>query len=210
MTAETATTPPSLAPLPYVTPEIWARSLVPHTATLLVDQAHLEKKAAAAALSFLFRVPGGAEAQRGLSVLAREELVHFERTLRLLAARGIPFAPQPPAAYAERLKTAIGRTMPQRIADELLVAAIIEARSCERMAELARALRSADEELAAFYSDLCEAEARHQSLYVELAANVLPAPELAQRWRALCEHEATVLRSLPWTQRLHGGVGEHA
>ena len=118
--------------------------------------------------------------------------------------------PQPPAAYAERLKTAIGRLMPQRIADELLVAAIIEARSCERMAELARALRGIDDELAAFYSDLCEAEARHQSLYVELAANVLPAPELAQRWRALCEHEAMVLGSLPWTARLHGGVGEHA
>src|SRR5690606_37945446 len=122
----------SLPPLPYTTPEHWAPAQVEHVATLLVDQAHLEKKAAAGALSFLFRVPGGAEAQRALSALAREELVHFERTLRLLAQRVVPFAPLQPSRYAERLKAAIARTMPRRLADELLVAAIIEARSCER------------------------------------------------------------------------------
>ena len=136
--------------LAVATAPAWAPALVGHVATLLVDQGHLEKKAAAGAVSFLFRVPGGAEVQRALSALAREELVHFERTLRLLAARGVAFAPLQPARYAERLKTAIARTMPQRLADELLVAALIEARSCERMALLAQALRGHDDEVAAF------------------------------------------------------------
>jgi tRNA-(ms[2]io[6]A)-hydroxylase len=197
---------PTLEPLPYATPDRSAQSLVPLGATLLVDQAHLEKKAAAGAISFLFRVPGGADAQRALSALAREELAHFERTLRLLAVRGIAFAPMPPARYAERLKSAIARDMPTRLADELLVAAIIEARSCERMSLLATALRSADPEASAFYADLCEAEARHESAYVSLAAQVIPGDDLVARWRRLGEHEAEVLRGLEWTPRLHGGV----
>ncbi len=198
----------ALLPLPYVTPPQWAPAMVGHVPTLLIDQGHLEKKAAAGALSFLFRVPGGNEVQRALSALAREELVHFERTLRLLAARGIAFEPLQPARYAERLKTAISRTMPLRLADELLVAAIIEARSCERMALLADALQGKDDESSAFYRDLCEAEARHESLYAALAASLLPADELAARWRVLGRHEAEVMVALPMAPRLHSGTAD--
>lgn len=195
----------ALAALPYVTPPQWAPALLADTSTLLVDQGHLEKKAAAGAMSFLFRVPGGNEVQRALSALAREELVHFERTLRLLAAREVPFEALQPARYAEKMKSAISRTMPLRLVDELLVAAIIEARSCERMGLLARALRGVDDEVATFYDDLCEAEARHESLYAALAASLVPPDELAARWRALGEHEAQVLSALPFAPRLHGG-----
>jgi len=194
------------AKLPFVTPGEWAVAQAPHLAELLVEQAHLEKKAAAAAIAFLFRVPGGAAVQRELSALAREELVHFERTLRLLASRSIALRPLTPSGYAERLKSGIRTTMPERLVDELLVAAIIEARSCERMALLGRALTTTDAEVAAFYADLCEAEARHQSLYVELAARLLPPAAVERRWHELGEHEAAVLRSLPFVPRLHGGV----
>ncbi|MBX3463074.1 MAG: tRNA-(ms[2]io[6]A)-hydroxylase [Planctomycetes bacterium] len=199
---------PPLPPLPYRTPPAWAAAMVDHVPALLVDQAHLEKKAAAAAVAFLFRVPGGAAAQRALSRLAREELVHFERTLRLLSARGVAFVPQPPTPYAERLKAGIGRTMPQRLADELLVAAVIEARSCERMALLGAALRGVDAEVAAFYAELCAAEARHEGLYAALAADLLPPEQLVARWQALGAHEAAVLAGLPPAPRLHAGTGD--
>ncbi|MBL9078026.1 MAG: tRNA-(ms[2]io[6]A)-hydroxylase [Planctomycetes bacterium] len=199
-----------LPPLPYATPPDWAAAMVPDLGTLLLDQAHLEKKAAAGALAFLFRVPGGADVQRALSALAREELVHFERTLRLLAQRGLPFAPLQPGRYAERLKAAVRSTMPHRLADELLVAAIIEARSCERMAAMAAALRAVDAEAAAFYGELGEAEARHEALYVQLAALLLPADALAARWRELGAHEAAVLAVLPRQPRLHSGTGSGA
>lgn len=185
------------------TPATWATAQLAHGAELLVDQAHLEKKAAASAVAFLFRgLP--APAQRALSGLAREELVHFERTLRLLERRAIAFVRQQPVAYAERLKAAVLRTMPERLVDELLVAAIIEARSCERMALLAAALRAVDAELAAFYEDLCEAERRHESVYVRLAAELAPA-RAASRLGELCAHEARVVDSLAWSPRLHSG-----
>ncbi len=66
------------APLGFVTPVAWADAQFAHRAELLVEQAHLEKKAAAAAVQFLFRLPAPAEDLRALSALAREELVHFQ------------------------------------------------------------------------------------------------------------------------------------
>jgi tRNA-(ms[2]io[6]A)-hydroxylase len=191
---------------PFVTPAAWAEAQLPFLPEILVEQAHLEKKAAAAAVQFLFRLPSDGSAQRRLSALAREELSHFERTLKLLAARRIAFAPQAPSPYAERLKTAVARTMPERLADELLVAAVIEARSHERLELLAHACERVDPELAAFEHDLVAAEARHAPLYVELAALVLPAGGVDVRHRALLAHEATVLRALPFAPRLHSGV----
>lgn len=200
--------------LASATPPVWALALRPHLPALLVEQAHLEQKAAAAATSFLFRVPVRIDLQRELSRLSREELVHFERTLRLLEQRGIPFAKRPPSDYAARLKAAVASTMPQRLLDELLVAALIEARSCERMQCLGESLRGHDDELATFYLDLVAAEARHRVVYVDIAlALVDPATGLgmdpaavAQRWRLLAAHEASVLGSLPWSPHLHGGL----
>jgi tRNA-(ms[2]io[6]A)-hydroxylase len=202
------TTPATSAP--YATPRAWATAQLPHRGELLVEQAHLEKKAAAAAVQFLFRLPTDVEQHRRLSALAREELLHFERTLRLLAARGIAFAPLAPSPYAERLKAAVARTMPERLVDELLVAAVIEARSHERLDLLAGAYAAVDPELAAFAADLVAAEARHAPLYVELAATLLPAGVVAERHRALLAHEAEVLRALPFAPRLHSGAPEAA
>jgi tRNA-(ms[2]io[6]A)-hydroxylase len=190
----------------FVTPAAWATAQRPHLRELLVEQAHLEKKAAAAAVQFLFRLPAGTTALRGLSALAREELVHFERTLRLLAQRGIPFATLAPGPYAERLKQHVASTMPERLVDELLVAAVIEARSHERMALLRDAVGDVDAELAAFYDELVAAEARHAPLYLELAAEVAPGVAVGARYDAWLAHEAAILRALPWAPRLHSGV----
>ena len=198
--------PPANSVLSFVTPASWATAQAANVAELLVEQAHLEKKAAAAAVALLFRIGLGADVHRELSALAREELVHFERTLRLLAARSIPLRPLPPSGYAEKLKGAIATVMPQRLVDELLVAAIIEARSCERMALLGESLLADDPEVAAFYRDLCEAEARHQSLYVDLAQRLAPAGDVARRCRELAAHEAAVLQALPFAPRLHSGL----
>ena len=83
-------------PEAFVTPAAWATAQLGNLDELLLEQAHLEKKAAAGAVAFLFRLPLEPRLHRQLSALAREELVHFERTLKLLAARGVAFAP--PAA----------------------------------------------------------------------------------------------------------------
>lgn len=200
-------TAPDLA-LGAATPAGWAEGVAPHLDTLLLDQAHLEKKAAAAASSFLFRLPPDLQVQLALSRLAREELLHFERTLQLLQQRGIAFANLQPSAYAERLKRALSTSMPQRRCDELLLAAVIEARSHERMQALARELQPREPQVAAFYFELVDAEARHAGVYTRIAAQLFGEAMVAARAAAIAAHEAMVLRSLPFQPRLHGGAPE--
>jgi len=192
-------------PLPAVTPPDWAERQLPHLDTLLLEQAHLEKKAAAGALNFLFRLPANAPLQRQLSALAREELLHFERTLKLLQQREIAFGLQESSGYAERLKKAVRRDG-GRLRDELLVAAIIEHRSHERMTLLARATAATEPEVSRFYAELCPAEERHEGLYLELATLVSDAQTVATRHQELLTHEANVLAELPFCARLHGGL----
>ncbi|MGE3174444.1 MAG: tRNA isopentenyl-2-thiomethyl-A-37 hydroxylase MiaE [Planctomycetota bacterium] len=189
------------------TPTRWAREAALHLDELLQEQAHLEKKAAAAALRFLFQVPQSDWMHRALSQLAREELVHFERTLRLLRRRGLEPARLQPCPYAEGLKRACARTMPARLLDELLVAALIEARSHERMAALGHALEGRDAEAAAFYRELVEAEARHRCTYLDVAAALFGAPSVVARFGELAAHEAALVAHPASAPRLHGGHG---
>ena len=154
----------------------------------------------------MFRLRLDARLHRQLSALAREELVHFERTLRLLERRQVAFLPLVSSGYAEKLKKAIRRDMPDRIVDELLVAAVIERRSHERMTMLAEALVDREPEVAAFYADLCPSEDRHEELYLELAGMHAAGGVVADRYRELLAHEADVLQQLPFTARLHGGA----
>jgi tRNA-(ms[2]io[6]A)-hydroxylase len=201
---------PQTARVPFATPASWAQAQVEHVDELLLEQAHLEKMAAAGAVAFLFRAPLDATLHGRLSRLAREELVHFERALKLLEARGVAFQTQPSSGYAERLKKAIRRDLEGRRADELLIAAVIERRSHERMSLLAEALVEVAPEVSAFYRDLCPAEERHEELYLELAALVVGEHAARARYAELTQHEAEVLASLPFSARLHGGLPEVA
>lgn len=207
MTADASTETTTLRPhRPLATPRAWAEAQVAHVDTLLLEQAHLEKKAAAAAVSFLFRLPLDAALHRRLSALGREELVHFERTLKLLDRRGVAFAAQESSGYAEKLKRAIRKPFAERLTDELLVAALIEHRSHERMLLLAEVLADVEPEVSGFYADLCPSEERHEELYLELATLVSDAETVRTRQRELAEREARVLRELPFCHRLHGGL----
>jgi tRNA-(ms[2]io[6]A)-hydroxylase len=173
----------------------WAAHALAHLGEVLVDHAHLERKAAGTALRLLFQYPDRLALQAPLAALAREELAHFEETLAHLARRGVAFGRQQPSQYAGR--------DPERLVDTLLCCALIESRSCERLGLLAEALEPVDAELAHFYSELERAEARHQNLYVELAQSVASRDDVRARLAELAKHEAAVVAALPRAPRLH-------
>lgn len=179
----------------------WARRMLPHLPELLLDHAHLEKKAAAGALNLLFRYPDEAGLQLPLTRLAREELSHFEAVLGKLAERGIAFRRQRASPYFGRLHAEVRHQEPARLLDLLLCAAIIEARSCERLGLLAAVLE--DAELRAFYRGLLEAEARHHGVYVRLARRAAGRRVADVRLAQLTAHEARVLAQAPAQARLH-------
>ena len=181
----------------------WASHALAHLDEVLVDHAHLERKAAGTALRLLFQYPDRPALQAPLSALAREELAHFEQVLAQLARRGVAFGRQQPSQYAGRLRAAARSRDPERLVDTLLFCALIESRSCERLGLLGAALASVDAELARFYAGLERAEARHQNVYVELAETVASRDHVRARLNELANHEAEVVAALPRAPRLH-------
>lgn len=145
----------------------WLDSVETHLDEVLLDHAHCEKKAAGTAMNLIFAYVDRVELVRALSDIVNEELDHFRQVLDLLQGRGIRFRRLSPSGYGRQLNDRARKLEPGRAVDRLLVAGLIEARSCERFALLKDRLR--DGELAAFYASLFESEARHHATYVRLA-----------------------------------------
>ncbi len=119
------------------TPSAWVEDALAHRPQLLLDHANCEKKAASTALALMFAYAEDRPLALALSRLAREELRHFERVLRVMDVLGVPFARQRPGRYAQALRSALCSAEPGRKLDLLLMSALIEARSAERFALLA-------------------------------------------------------------------------
>lgn len=182
----------------------WAGRVLPHRRDLLLEQAHLERKAASTALTFMFTYQEFVAIQGPLSELAREELTHYELVLAQMQRLGVRFERQVPCTYAARLRQVVRGQEPGRGLDSMLVCAIIEARSCERMRLLGEALADVDRELAAMYRELTTSEARHHALYVELAGACYPEHDVLARLQCVAQFEAQVLEEGPPQPRLHG------
>lgn len=179
----------------------WAAGASEGLEELLVDHAHCEKKAASTAMNLIFRYQHLPDLMVPLSALAREELAHFELVLEILSARGYTFRPLTPSPYAGTLYRAVRSDEPERLLDTLLVCALIEARSCERMQLLAEGLP--DEALARLYRGLLASEARHHATYVNLALARYPKDEVDARLAVLAAHEAKVVAEMPAEHRMH-------
>jgi tRNA-(ms[2]io[6]A)-hydroxylase len=134
-----------------------------------------------------------------------------------------PSIPTPPSCGGSPPRTASVVPSPIRVVawsirslvDRLLVAAIIEARSCERFRLLADALAGrgsasvaagGDTELAAFYEELFASEARHFATLVELAIEAAGGAERTVRDRlaALAQAEGGLIERLRAEPSVHG------
>jgi tRNA-(ms[2]io[6]A)-hydroxylase len=104
----------------------------------LIDHANCEKKAAGTALSLLYRYVDKPELLRRMSRLAREELRHYEQVLSTMDAVDLEYGPLTPGRYAGAMRALIRTSEPGRLVDTLLVGAVVEARSCERLRDSQR------------------------------------------------------------------------
>jgi tRNA-(ms[2]io[6]A)-hydroxylase len=185
------------------TPERWLDQVLPQLDVLLVDHAHCEKKAAGAAMNLLFAYVDHKPLVRAMSEIVQEELVHFRQVLDLIERRGIDFRKIPPSGYGGQLHALIRKDEPRRAVDRLLIAGLIEARSCERFALLRNALRDGEPELADFYGGLFEAEARHHAAYLKLASDFADEATVKLRLRELSAKEAAIIAAGDPRPRMH-------
>ncbi len=155
--------------LKSTTSDRWLRHVDEHLDEILIDHAHCEKKAAGTAMNLMFAYVEDEELCREMTRIVNEELEHFHLVLQQLHRRGIRFCRLRPSNYGSQLHALIRKQEPGRAVDRLLVAALIEARSCERFDLLRKHIQ--DKELAAFFGSLFESEAGHHSAYVRLAGH---------------------------------------
>lgn len=169
---------------------------------VLRDHAHCEKKAAAQALSLLASWPEHALLVQRMARLAQEELQHFRQVYDRLLARGLALGRDRGDPYARALRAEVRhRHERTRLTDLLLVAALIEARSHERLALLAGGLEEPD--LRRFYQALATAEAGHARLFVGLAEEYDDPAAVAARLGELAAREAEIVAELPLAPRIH-------
>lgn len=190
--------------LKTTTPQAWIDLLFheDNISILLIDHALCEKKAASSAISLMHRYPECDALLKKMSRLAREELKHFEMVLNILKARKIKYQNLPPSEYVKTMREHIRSHQPARLVDELIVGAIIEARSCERFSAL---LPYLDQELAHFYSSLLNSESRHFQDYLALA-NLYSDENISARVDLLTKIEANYIQSKDQVFRFHSGV----
>lgn len=185
------------------TPNTWLDIVLSNFDAFLVDHAACERKASATGMSFVGRYPDRKFLIEPMIEFAREELEHFHRVYRIIAGRGLVLADDYRDVYVNSLLKQCRTSVDALLLDRLLVAGIVEARSCERLLLVAESLKSIDAELSAFYFDLGRAESRHHALFLRLARQSFAETEVRERARCLLDFEANLVQILPHRAAVH-------
>src|SRR5580704_16198010 len=94
------------------TAERWLSQVDDDLASVMIDHAHCEKKAAGTAMNLMFAYPGREDLCREMADIVVEELEHFRLVLDLLRARGIPFRSLRASNYGRQLNELVRKRDP--------------------------------------------------------------------------------------------------
>ncbi|VEP16984.1 Hydroxylase for synthesis of 2-methylthio-cis-ribozeatin in tRNA [Hyella patelloides LEGE 07179] len=183
------------------TSDRWIEQALANLDTILLDHSHCERKAAGIAINMMFRYPSFRQLVKQLTAIAKEELEHFEQVNQWLDKKEIPLAPLNSPPYGSKLKAQIRHQEPDRLLDSLLVSALIEARSHERLGLLGE--HCPEPELAKFYRSLMASEARHYGMYWVLATQYCERKVVDKRLEELSIIESEILSTLYHEPRIH-------
>ncbi len=185
------------------TPKAWLAKAANSLQELLSDHAECEKKAAITAINFTRYFHEHRDVLDSLALIAREEMRHFDRVLFWLDSYSLSYTPTEACRYAKSLHQYVKQHRDAQIVDKLLVAAVIEARSCERFALLVPWL---DSKLGGFYSKLYEAEKRHAQVYINFALKLSSQRKIHSRLSDILAYEADLISAPERTFAFHSGV----
>ena len=187
--------------LQSVSQQRWLNQVDESLEEILVDHAHCEYKAAANAMSIMGAYIENEEICREMTEIIEEELEHFYLVLAILERRGIKFRNQQAGHYGRELNCLVRARGAERAVDRMLIASLIEARSCERFSLLADHVQ--DEELSVFYRSLFESEARHHTTYVRMAKHFASDDVVKKRLQELSALETEIIAKGNPLPRMH-------
>ena len=182
----------------------WVALVESNISEVLTDHAWCEQKAASIAISTIVRYPELTDLVEELTRIAQEEMEHFGMVVEKIKARGWTLGPERKDPYIHDLAAFIkkGGSREAQLVDRLLLAAMIEARSCERFRMLSE--RIADEDLRTFYHDLMISEAQHYTTFLGFARKYGGRIDVDARWKEFLEHEADIIQRYGRKETMHG------
>ena len=182
----------------------WADIAGKNIEDILVDHAYCEQKAASTAISLIVTYPEYSELVTAMTALAREEMGHFKMVHDRLLKMGFTMGWDRKDEYVLKLREFFpkGGSRVTQMVHRLLIAGLIEARSCERFRLLSEELE--DKELAKFYRDLMVSEANHYTMFLKFARKYGDREIVDQKWQDLLEFEAQVMKDLGTKESIHG------
>ena len=162
---------------------------------ILTDHAWCEQKAATSCITLVQRYADFERLVTELAPIVTEEWGHFRLVLAELHKRDLKLGRQRRDEYVNALIEfqQKGGDWEGRMLDQLLMMAMIEARSCERFKRLSEGLD--DEYLRQFYRRFMESEAGHYTLFIELAETYLDKDRVRKRWKEWLDHESVVMQN---------------
>jgi tRNA-(ms[2]io[6]A)-hydroxylase len=171
---------------------------------ILIDHAFCEQKAATSGISLIVRFSDLEDIVEKVSPVVAEEWGHFRKVLKELKKRGYALGKPRKDDYVLNLLKFVkkGGTREVQLVEQLLVMAMIEARSCERFRLLS--LHISDEELKSFYHEFMVSEAGHYRMFLDLANQYASKEYVQQRWQEMLAFEAEMISTLEWrSDRVH-------
>ena len=149
---------------------------------ILTDHAYCEQKAAMTCISLITKNPEKELLVDELSPIVTEEWGHFRMVIAELKKRNLKLGRQRKDIYVNSLLQFQKKdgSPQQRFLDQMLIMALIEARSCERFKRLSEGLD--DAYMRNFYRKFMESEAGHYTLFITLAEHYIDKTVVRKRW----------------------------
>tara|TARA_R110002073_G_scaffold14554_1_gene59237 strand:+ start:7999 stop:8580 length:582 start_codon:yes stop_codon:yes gene_type:complete len=171
---------------------------------LMTDHAFAEQKAASNAVSIIINYSEETKLVEAMSDIAIEEMEHFRMVHQFMVKRGFVLGREQRNDYAKNLQGFFTKTKDRTDAliQRLLVAALIEARSCERFKVFSENME--DQELSDFYNELMISEANHYTLFLGFAREYQDRGIVDKKWNALLAFEAEMMKTRGNTAKVHG------
>ena len=182
----------------------WVNIVEKNIDDILTDHAFCEQKAASTAISLIVGFPEYTELVSEMTALVREEMGHFKMVHDLIIARGQTLGRDRKDSYVIALLSFFpkGGSRTTQLVHRLLIAALIEARSCERFRLLSEELE--DTKLREFYKKLMISEAGHYTMFLKFARQYGDRKEVDEKWESLLIFEAQIMKDFGNQQLIHG------
>ena len=182
----------------------WVKIVENNLEQLLTDHAYAEQKAAGAAISLIINYSEETKMVQALSAHAIEEMEHFKMVHDIMVSRNMVLGRDQKSEYAKYLSKFFSKTKDrtEALISRLLMASLIEARSCERFKVLSENLE--DTELASFFKGLLESEAGHHTMFLRFAREYQDRTIVDKKWDDLLTYEAEYMKDKGVSPLVHG------